>query len=72
MGITVEVRAGISSGDIASASGAGFGNVVISPVSGIDSRGVDIVPGPETGIGSEDMTPESEPDMSTVGIPSES
>lgn len=62
----------MNSGDIASASGTGFGNVVISPASGIDKSGVGIAPEPETGIGSEDMTSESEPDMSTVGIPSES
>lgn len=65
------MRVVINSGDIASASGTGFGNV-ISPASGMDRSGAGIAPEPEAGIGSEDMTPESEPGMSTEGIPSES
>jgi hypothetical protein len=71
VGITVEVRAVISSGDITSASGADFGNVDTS-ASGTSSIGVDIAPEPEADISSEDTTPESGPDMSTADIPSES
>ena len=66
------MRVVINSGDTVSASGTCFGKVTISPESGIDRSGVGIAPEPETGIGNEDMTPESEPDMSTVGIPSDS
>ena len=72
MGIPPEVRAIISSGDTASASGPGFDKVGISPASGTDRSGEDMAPEPGAVVSGKDCTAESGPDISWVDISPES